>query len=163
MAKAATLPSQERTFTSVLDMTGEEVERPKAMPVGQYIFIVKGQPTFGKSKEKQTDFVQFQMSVLNPIEDTVDPDALEEWLTKKDGSKRNIQEVTQRLTFYLVESAVWRLKDFLTHCGVYEDGVSLRQMIAETPGCQVIGTIKHRSSDDGQSTFASIDSTAATD
>ena len=157
----AALPSQQRgTFASVLDTPMEDIERPKPMPVGNYIFVVKGQPEFIKSREKQTPGVVFQLSILQPIEDTVDGDALEEWLMKKDGTKKSLQEVTQKLTFWLTEGSAWGVKDFVRHCGIDGEGMSLKQAISETPGCQVVGTIKHRSSDDGQATFAFIDSTA---
>lgn len=158
---AATLPSQQRgSFASVLDTKVEDIERPKAMPVGQYVFMVKGQPEFIESREKKTPGVTFVLSVIQPIEETVDADALQEWLTKKDGTERVLSEQQQKLTFWLTEGSAWGVKDFIRHCGVEEGDMTLRQAIAETPGCQVIGTIKHRSNDDGTATFAFIDSTA---
>jgi hypothetical protein len=162
MARSPTpLPSQERgTFASVLDTPMEDIERPKPMPVGQYIWVVKGQPESIKSREKQTPGMVFILSCLEAVEDTVDQDALEQWLTKKDGTKKPLQEVTQKLTFWLTEGSAWGMKDFVRHCGIDGEGMSLRQAISETPGCQVVGTIKHRASDDGQATFAFIDSTA---
>lgn len=158
---AQALPSQQRgSFASVLDTKVEDIERPKAMPVGQYVFMVKGQPEFIESREKKTPGVKFTMAVMQPIEETVDADSLQEWLTKKDGTERNLNEVTQSLTFWLTEGSAWGVKDFIRHCGVDSDDMTLRQAIAETAGCQVIGTIRHRASDDGQATFAFIDSTA---
>lgn len=158
---ATTLPSQQRgSFASVLDTKVEDIERPKAMPVGQYVFMVKGQPEFIESREKKTPGVKFTLNVIQAIEETVDLDALTEWQTKKDGTTKNLQEATQSITFWLTEGSAWGVKDFIRHCGVDDTDMTLRQAIAETPGCQVIGTVKHRSSEDGTATFAYIDSTA---
>lgn len=157
MAKAAIARPN---FGSVLDKPAGEVERPRPMPVGQYVWIVQGQPKFDKSSKKQTEYVEFTLKCVEAL-DTVDADELEDWLTSKDGTKRKLGDATQRLTFYLTEGALWRLKDFLAHCGLDVEGdASLRQLIPETTGCQVIGTIAHESSDDGTAVFGRVRSTA---
>lgn len=159
MAKSATVSRP--SFTSILDTPVSSVERPKPMPVGQYVWIVQGQPKFDKSSKKQTDFVEFTLKCSEAL-DTVDSDQLDEWLTKKDGTKSKLADATKTLTFYLTESALWRLKDFLTHCGVAEEDTdeSLKQLIAETAGCQVIGTIRHEPFQSGDGIRAVISSTA---
>lgn len=159
MAKTAT-QSTRPVFASVLDTPANLIEPPKAMPVGQYIFIVQGQPTEGKSRQKQTPFLEFTLKA-NEALDTVDSDQLEEWLTAKDGSKKRLQDATMKIQFYLTEGAGYRLNDFIGHCGVDNDSdASLRQLVPETAGCQVIGTVKHRFNDEGTVAFAYIDSTA---
>lgn len=158
MAKAASLSRP--SFSSILDTPASEIERPKPMPPGQYIWAVQGQPKFDKSSKKQTDFVEFTLKCLEAM-DTVDSDDLDKWLTKKDGSKIKLTEVTKTITFYLTESALWRLKDFLAHCGLGEDSdESLKQLIAETAGCQVIGTIRHEPFQSGDGIRATIGATA---
>lgn len=155
MAKSAVVPS----FTSILDTPSDQVERPKPMPVGQYVCIVQGQPRFDKSTKKQTEFVEFLLKFNEALE--VDEDALNEWLVKPDGSSKNLAEQTIKATYYLTETALWRLNDFLDHCGAGDKSMSIRQRIAETPGCGVVVTIKHEASQDGSAVFARVADTAA--
>ena len=160
MAKSTT--QARPTFSSILDMPASSVEPPRAMPVGQYVFIVQGQPIEGKSRQKQTPFIEFILKA-NEALDTVDEEALAEWLTGINGTKKRLQDATIKLTFYLTEGAAYRLTDFFTHCGLEVEGndASLRQLVSETAGCQVIGTVKQRFNDEGTVAFAFIDSTAA--
>ncbi len=154
MAKSAIQPS----FSSILDTPRSEIERPRPMPVGQYICVIQGQPRFDKSTKKQTEFVEFTLKFNEAVE--VNEDALETWLEKPDGSKKLLQEQTIKSTYYLTESAKWRLNEFLTHCGIEENGESLAQAIAETPGKAVMVTIKHEPSQDGSAVFARVTDTA---
>lgn len=154
MAKAATA-----TFSSILDTPSSEVERPRPMPVGEYVCVVQGQPRFDKSAKKQTEFVEFTLKFIE-AQDTVDSDALGEWLTKKDGSKDRLADRTTKTTYYLTENSLWRLNDFLDHCEAGDEDMSLRQRIAETPGKQIIVTVKHEASQDGSAVFARVGATA---
>lgn len=147
MAKAATAP----TFGSILDTSSSEIERPKPLPVGAYVTVVQGQPRMDKSTKKGTEFVEFTLKVLEPLDD-VDEDALKE--------VGGIKDKTIRATYYLTEGAVWRLKDFLDHCGAGDEDESLRQRIADTQGKQVIAHIRHEASEDGSSVFARLRNTA---
>lgn len=159
MAKSATVSRP--NFSSILDTPVSSAERPKPMPVGQYIWIVQGQPKFDKSSKKQTEYVEFTLKASEAL-DTVDPDALDEWLTKKDGTKSRLQDATKTLTFYLTEGAKYRLMDFLIHCGVANEDSeeSFKQLIPETAGCQIIGTIRHEPFQSGDGIRAVIGSTA---
>jgi hypothetical protein len=56
---------------------------------------------------------------------------------------------------------VWRLKELLAeHLGIDPTNKSMREMLAEAPGQQLIVKIRHDISDDGKRTFHKIDSTA---
>jgi len=136
-------------FGALLDTAPSEVERPKPMPEGSYLWVVQGLPEFGKSSKKQTEFVAFTLKCLQAGPD-VDLDELEEM--------GGIADKTTKATFYITETALYRLKEFLEHCGV-EEGTSLRAMIEETMNCQVGGYIRHEASNDGESIFARLGKT----
>lgn len=137
-------------FGALLDRAPSEVERPKPMPEGQYLWVVSGLPRYDKSSKKQTEFVEFTLKAVQAGTD-VDQDELAEM--------GGIADKTTKATFYLTEGSLWRLKEFLEHCGI-EEGDSLRAMIEETMNCQVVGFIKHEASNDGESVFARLGKTA---
>lgn len=143
-------------FGSVLDRESSTVERPKPMPVGTYLCVVKGQPKFDVSSKKKTEFAEYSLQPLQAAED-VDKVALAEALGGK-----SLGEKIIRATYYLTEDAVYRLKEFLDHCGVDDGpGVTLRQRASGAPGCQVLASIRHRPSDDGTNVYAELGATAA--
>ena len=146
MAQTQTSPN----FGALLDKPASDIERPKPLPQGSYHCIVKGLPRFDKSSKKFTEFVEF----------TLQPTAAGEDVDEEDlAAMGGIANKTIRATYYITEDALWRLKDFLSHCGIEEDG-SLRNTIDQTPNCEVIAFIKHRASEDGQSVFAELAKTA---
>lgn len=145
MAKAAA------AFASILDRPSSEIERPKPMPVGEYVCVVQGQPRQDKSAKKQTEFVEFTLKFLEAL-DTVDEEAL--------NAIGGIKDKTIKATYYLTENSTWRLVDFLDHCEAGDEEMSLRQRIAEAPGKQVVATIRHEASQDGTTVFAKVATTA---
>ena len=139
-------------FGAILDTPSQEIERPKPLPQGTYTCVVNGLPRMDKSAKKGTEFVEFNLNILAAGED-VDEDALSEM--------GGIANKSTRITFYLTENSVWRLKKFLAEdLQIEEDDVTLRQMIGMAPGRQVLAHIKHTPSDDGTSVFANVASTA---
>lgn len=138
-------------FGALLDKPSAEIERPKPLPAGTYTCVVKGLPRYDKSAKKQTEFVEFTLQPLAAGED-VDQDDL----TAMGGFANK----TIRNTYYITEDALWRLKKFLADLGIEEEDKSLRQMIEEAPGRQVAVFMKHTASDDGESVFANVASTA---
>lgn len=147
-------------FGAILDKAPTEISRPKPLPIGSYTMLIKGLPKFDKSTKKQTEYVEWTLQFLAPGDD-VDTDELQASLTKPSGDVTSLSDRTIRATYYITEDALWRLKEFLRHCGfdVDSDDLSMRQMIAETPGRQVGIHLKHVPSEDGQSMFANIDKT----
>lgn len=141
-------------FGSILDRPSGSIEPPKPMPVGEYVFVIQGQPRQDKSERKGTEFVEFTCKPIQAL-DSVDQDALKEF--------GGLGEATQRLTFYLTEKSVYRLNQFiLDDLQIDNDGgeTRLRELISQTPGAQFIGTIKHTPSDDGKAVYANITNTA---
>lgn len=137
-------------FASILDKPSSEVERPKPLPVGTYLWAVNGMPRYDKSSKKQTEFVEFTLNCLGAGED-VDQEAL--------AAMGGFQGKQMKATYYLTENSLWRLKEFLDHCGIDPEG-SLRQRVEQAAGCQVVGQITHEASQDGQSVFARLGNTA---
>lgn len=150
MAKTAT----KANITDILDRQASEIERPKPLPAGSYLCVVKGQPRHDKSAKKQTPFVEFTLGFLQAYDD-VDENELKTSLTKADGETVALTDKTMKATFYLTEGSAFMLTDFLTACGLDTDAdASVRQLLEETPGCQVTATVKHEASQDGTSIYA---------
>jgi len=138
-------------MSSILDAAPTEIDRPKPLPVGSYICVVKGLPRYDKSSKKQTEFVEF---VLQPIavRDDVDAEELE--------AMGGFANKTIKATFYLTEDAVYRLDEFHEHCGIeLEDGVSRRQRNEQTVNKQVGAFIRHEANQDGTAIFGRLGST----
>ena len=154
MAKA----HAQTTFESVLDMPVEMAERPKPLPNGSYMTrVVTYQQD--KSSEKQTDYVEFTHQILNPLED-VDEDEWNEFLRGPNGERKNVSDITIRNTYYLTSTAAYRLREFLTHCGIAEEkGKPFSQAIAEATGCQVGIHVKQVPWKNGEGISARIDRT----
>lgn len=144
---------QAPNFGALLDTAPSETERPKPLPQGQYLCVVQGLPKYDKSTKKQTEYVEF---TLKPIQ--VGEDVDQEELAAMGG----IADKTIRATFYLTENALWRLKDFLAHCGIdVDEAENYRVAIDETTNQQVVAFIRHVPSDDGEAVFANLGKTAS--
>jgi hypothetical protein len=146
-------------FSDILDKPATEIDRPKPLPVGSYVWSIIGMPRFDKSKEKQTPFYEFQVKPVSALDD-VDEEALKEWATKSDGTMRQLSDYTTRLTFYITEDSLYRLQEFIEHCGIDGEDKTTRQCIDETPNCQFVGNIVHTASKDGSTVYANIGKTA---
>lgn len=137
-------------FGALLDRPAADIERPKPLPQGSYTCVVKGLPRYDKSSKKHTEFVEFTLQPLTAGDD-VDQEDL--------AAMGGIMNKTIRATYYVTEDSLWRLKKFLEDLGIEESG-SLRSMIDEAPGRQVIAYMKHEGSDDGQAVYAKLSNTA---
>lgn len=138
------------SFEDILNRPASEIKPPEAYPVGTYHCLVDGPPAPGKSSQKQTDLLQFKFKILSPMQDV---DALK---------AAEMQIVGKTITgdYYITDGATWRLKEMLEHCEISEEGKSLKQMIAEAPGKQLLVKLRHEASQDGKRVFHRIDSTA---
>jgi len=135
-------------FNTLMSKPMDEIERPKPLPAGTYTGIIVSHE-FGKSSQKQTDFVRFMIRVIAPGED-VDPEALKEY--GQLGEKSLL-----RHDFYITEDAVFRLKEFLSDTlGIRAD--SINAGLPQTTGMQVGVIVKHEMSQkDPSVVFATID------
>lgn len=147
----------EADFQSLLDQPVTEVDRPKPQPIGTYVFNVADYE-FGKSKQKQTDYVQFKLVPISAEED-VDQEELTEFLGDKSLSDKSFKQ-----DYYLTKDAVWRLNEFLLDYLKIEPGVPLREMIEMAKGMQVRGVIGHSPSQrDANIVYANITQFAPVD
>jgi hypothetical protein len=143
-----------KPFSSILDRPASEIKRPPPLPPGTYIWTVKGLPRQDKSTQKQTEFIEFTVVPVAPLDD-VDEDSL-----KEIGGLAGKQTT---LTFYLTEKSAYRLTEFMKDdlCIEDDDGKkSARAMIDETPNKQFLGHVKHTPSKDGKGVYWEIDQTA---
>ena len=146
------------SFSSILDRPSSSIERPKPLPIGQYICMIQGQPRFDKSAKKGTDFVEFTLKFLSALE-SVDEDALNLALTSGDGTRKPLTDKTIKSTYYLTEDSTWRLVEFLDHAQAGDEDSTLAQRIDDTPNKEIGVTIVHTPSQDGTSIFANIGKT----
>lgn len=149
-------------FSDILNRQATDIERPKPIPIGTYLWIVKGQPRLDKSAKKQTPFAEYTLQAVQAQED-VDEEDLAAFLSRKDGSKKVLSDISTKATFYLTEDAAWRLNKFLEDCGLDLEGSTLQALLPEAVNCQVLGVIRHQPSEDGQSVFAQLGNTAKVD
>lgn len=154
MAKSAT--QSKPNFGSIMNMPVQDAERPPTLPRGYYVCVVESFRE-DKSSQKQTPFTRFNLKVIAPWEKDgviqADEDELEEY--------GEVKDTILPLDFYQTEKSIYRLREFLEHCGVdFADGKSFAQAVPEARNAQVIARVTHRSSEDGSATFARVSSTA---
>lgn len=139
------------SFEEILNKPATDIKPPQAYPVGTYHCLVDGPPTPGKSSQKQTDYLQFKFKILSPMQDVDAAQAAEAQVVGKYISS----------DYYITEAAAWRLKEMLVdHLGIAEGDKALRELVAESPGKQVLVKLKHEISQDGKRVFHRLDSTA---
>lgn len=148
-------------FTSILDKPAEALEAPKPIPVGTYLALISGPETYSKVGANQTDLVSWPVKLMAPQED-VDMAALNESLSSKDGTMKAIGDVKLKFDQFLTEASAFMVRDFLKNTlGIDESGKTLRQMISEALGKQMLVTIKHGlTKGDNPRVFAQIGDTA---
>ena len=140
-------------FSDILDQPASTIERPKPLPVGTYVAVVRGLPEFGESTKKKTPYARFTLEILQP-EDDVDQEAIE--------ALGGVVGKTIRNDYYLTEDAFWRAKQFAEDCGVDTEGLTRGQMLEACNGAQVLITIRHEPAQDGSDqVFARVGKTGA--
>lgn len=139
-------------FSSILDKQPADVKPPEALPTGSYLCVVKGMPRYDKSTKKGTPFIEYTLVIIQPMED-VDADALAEF--------GDCKGKVIKATYYDTEGAGYRLKEFYEHCGLdVENAESMRELVDQPNGCQVIAYMKQEPSDDGRRMFSKLSGTA---
>jgi hypothetical protein len=148
-------------FTSILDKPAESLEAPKPIPVGSYLAMISGPEAYSKVGANQTDLVKWPVKLIQPQAD-VDVAQLNEALSLKDGTTKSLGDVKLTYDAFLTEASAFIVRDFLQNVlGIEAAGKSLRQMISEALGKQMIVTIKHGlTKGDNPRVFAQITDTA---
>lgn len=140
-------------FGAILDKAPSDIKPPEALPVGEYLCTVQGMPRYDKSTKKGTEFVEYTLIINQPM-DSVDEDEVK----AIDGG---VVGKPIKATFYLTDTSAYRLKEFFAHCGLDVDGAeSLRELMDQPNGCQVVASMRHEASQDGTRTYAKLAGTA---
>lgn len=141
---------------SLLAMPADQVEAPKPLPAGSYVFNVNSREFDKANNEKKTQLVRFDVSPIEALPD-VDQEALALVTANK-----SLNEIHSRHELYITPDALFRVKEFAEHCGIDSDGVSIGEQIEQCPGRQFVGVVAHTiSKKDGKTVYANIVSTAA--
>lgn len=125
-----------KNITDILKRPATEFEAPVPLPAGAYHCVVQGLPEQGESSKKKTPFFKWALTPLAQI----DPD---EEQTKALEAMGGLAEKVIYATFYITEDAVYRMREFLEHCGIESEGKSLEEMVDQSPNCEVIAYLRH--------------------
>lgn len=143
------------TFDELMSKPADEIKAPPSLPVGTYLAGIIGIPENVKSTQKQTDGVAFKYKFYQARED-VDREALAAVLAE---SGQNLNDCEMTDTFWVTERSAFMLKNFLVDMLEIPE-TTMRQMLAEVPGKQLLIHIRHRPRQDGSGLYAEIDSRA---
>lgn len=140
-------------FASILaGATLGSIEKPKPLPAGGYIAVVKN-VEFGESKgEKKTPYARVNFELLQALDD-VDQAELE--------AAGGINGKKVRTDFYLTDASLFRFQDFiLKDCALELNGMTLDQAIPQltnqTCGVRIKQEISTKNAED---IFAIVDGT----
>lgn len=140
-------------FDSVLDVNMDDVKAPVPLPVGDYVFLIEGQPEItdftsdkdGSSGKK----AEFKVRPIKAM-DTVDPEALEAygWPTQR----------TQTVTFWFTSdpNSHYRFKEFCEKLGLNTAGVKTQPLMAQLPGKAFGCSVTKRPSKDGTKFYSQL-------
>ncbi len=148
-------------FTDVLNTQADLIERPKPLPIGSYICIVAGLPeyTVRSTKNGDSQTITYKLKPIAAKED-VDESSLHEF-----GGIAAAPTFTH--TIWLGGTAeeqtrnLFRLKDFVGHCGQAISGVSAKTMAESVVNTQVGIAVTHRPAPDGSAIYAEVKRTFA--
>lgn len=140
-------------FRSILSTPMASVEAPKPPPVGTYQLKL-GQYKQGTTQgESKTPYIEIPVTYVSPCDD-VDTEQFEEF-----GGMAKLAKSKNKITFYLTEDSIFRLKNFLENTlQIDTSSMTLQEAIAGINGAVCLGYVKHElSKKDGQTIFATID------
>lgn len=141
------------TFGSILDKPSKSIEKPKPMPQGTYVCLIRGLPLEGKSKSG-TEYQEFKFEVIQPLQDVSD-EAIE-----ASGGVVGKTFPNYATRFYTTDDSLWRLKKFLVDDLELEEGEkTIREMLSEVAGKQVVANFGHEPSNDGKGVVIRLNST----
>ena len=129
----------------------DDIKDVPPVPVGTYLLMVSGHPEKIKA-QTGTEGLSFKMKFLQPRDD-VDPQSLKLFL---EATEKGLSEFEMPNTIYDSPYAEQNLRDFLKALGI-PGNKGLKQAIAEAPGAQCLGHIRHRPSQDGSRLMANFD------
>lgn len=132
----------EPSFEELLNTEVATVERPPPMPEGTWSFMVLSYENI-KSSQKNTPGVQFTLKPIGAGDD-VEADALEEYLEKV--VLADVKKAGNDTTFWMTGAALPMLREFIEKLGIDITGKTFKQALADAPGCEVKGLVRHAAS-----------------
>lgn len=132
-------------FRELLSQPTDAVERPRAIADGHYLGEIKGNE-FGASRQRQTPFVQFNLTITEACADV--PQGANDGI---DLASRQLRKV-----FYITPTALYRLSDMLDAVLGKQAGRSFDERIPETRGARVMFAVGHRDNEDGTETYNEV-------
>jgi hypothetical protein len=136
-------------FRSLLSKPMDDIVKPKPIPAGTYQGIIKA-IKFDESAKKKTPFVRFTVGLQSASDDISEED-LTEALAGAELQKKELSK-----DFYLTDTSLYRLKDFLESLGISTEGRVLAECIPEAQNAQVLIEVTHRNSEDGKDIFNDV-------
>jgi len=136
------------SLEDMMNMSSDQLPRPKALPIGWYMFIIRELPRHDKSTQKQTEFYEFTCYPIEAMKH-VDEDALAE--------AGGLEEKSIRLTFYKSEKAMYRFTEFAEALGFK----NATELVNGCVGTQFIAHVTHSLSQDSKRHYANIDDRTA--
>lgn len=141
-------------FTDVLGKKAADVEKPVPKPVGSYLASIQGMPKQKKvnAQDEERLIISFACKAQSPMDD-VDADDL---------ANPKVGEVSIWPSFnrdFWVDTpeGEYQLREFLTKVlDIEPEDKTLGEMCAESPGKQLIITLKHRPYTDRNTNEAEI-------
>jgi hypothetical protein len=139
-------------FQDILNKPIDQIEAPKALPMGTYLCLVDGQPEQTTIGKNNTPCINFNLKPVQAVK--VDDAELQKVLNGK-----ALQDMKIRHRLFVTADAAYRLKSFLIDTlGI--DPKPIIQMLPESMGKQLYVDLGHRSSDDGTQIFNDVKGTA---
>lgn len=163
MATAPRKVQATASMQDIMDTPMSEIAPPKPIPPGTYTAMVVGHAN-EDTASTGTKFYTFTLQ-LQEADTDVNDDALQEALTKMDGTVMALREKTvQSDRYYITDASLFRLKKFLNDLGISnenDDGSvkGLREGLMEAPGKLVTITVTHRAGNSG-GIFANVSQTS---
>jgi hypothetical protein len=137
-------------FKTYLRQNLEDIKKPKAVPAGSYRGIIKGHE-LGESAQKKTPQIKFNM-VLTEAMEGVDPMDLTEALNGEPLSSKKVST-----TFYLTDTALYRLKGFLEDLGIeVGGGRTLEEAIQDTNNAEVLIELLQKPTQSGEDFYNEV-------
>lgn len=126
-------------FNEVLSKKYEEVEKPKPRPLGSYLAAIQGVPEQREISSKNGDMIAlaFKCKIMAAVQ-VDDQEAL------ADQGDIMLWPPMSHDVFIHSPEGQWQLRQFLTETlGIEGEGKSLGEMVSESPGKQLLITLKH--------------------
>lgn len=131
------------SFTDILKRKADEIEPPKNLPVGTYLWAIPAIPKSSTLNGDKWDVLDFELVCLSPGDD-VDGEALAEF-----GQVQG-QKLRHRFMFNKEDEAAFNqtlyfLKQFCAETlGIDTEGKDIAQILSEVPGHRLLATVRWR-------------------